>query len=178
MLCWADRQPGPGSLFLETALTRDKQTAGRPSCSGNHVIHVTARVLNTTTETPQATPPENHVPTPLAGKQTAHLGHVLPCDRLHHVRPSQEHVRGVPDHESEVGEGGGVDRAARTGAQDEADLRDHACGRHKAWNGIFSDLSRVMAVSDEMSAVCVSLKWQPLHTSVRHMQSPPQSHEI
>ena len=42
--------------------------------------------------------------------------------------PGDEHVRGLVHHHGEVGDGGGVDRAAGARAEDEADLRDDAGG--------------------------------------------------
>ena len=51
---------------------------------------------------------------------------------LHHVGAGDEHVRGVLDHEHEVGHGGGVDRAAGARAHDHADLRDDARRLHVA----------------------------------------------
>ena len=60
--------------------------------------------------------------------------HLLAGDRLDHVGAGDEHVRGLLDHEDEVGHGRGVDGAARAGPHDHRDLRDHAgaharCGR-------------------------------------------------
>ena len=52
--------------------------------------------------------------------------HLLAGHRLDHVGPRDEHVRGLLDHEDEVGHGRGVDRAARARAHDQADLGDHA----------------------------------------------------
>ena len=51
---------------------------------------------------------------------------LLARDRLDHVGAGDEHVRGLLHHEDEVGDGGGVDRAARARAHHEGDLRDHA----------------------------------------------------
>ena len=53
---------------------------------------------------------------------------VLAGDRLDDVGAGDEHVRGLVDHHREVGDRGGVDRAARARADDQADLRDHAGG--------------------------------------------------
>src|SRR5581483_273408 len=49
---------------------------------------------------------------------------------LDHVRAGDEHVRGLLDHEDEVGHGGAVDGAARAWAHDQADLRDHPAALH------------------------------------------------
>jgi hypothetical protein len=56
-------------------------------------------------------------------------GHVFAGDGLNHVWPGDEHVAAVFDHEDEVGEGGGVDRAARARPHDGADLGDDAGGQ-------------------------------------------------
>ena len=45
---------------------------------------------------------------------------------LDHFRAGDEHVRGLFDHEDEVGHRRRVDGAAGAGAHDQADLRDHA----------------------------------------------------
>jgi hypothetical protein len=52
--------------------------------------------------------------------------HLLARDRLDDVGARDEHVRRLLHHEDEVGDRGGVDRAARARAHDQADLRDHA----------------------------------------------------
>ena len=54
--------------------------------------------------------------------------HLLAGDRLDDVRPGDEHLAGLVDHDDEVGERGGVDVAARCGAHDQRDLRDDAGG--------------------------------------------------
>ena len=51
---------------------------------------------------------------------------------LHHVRPGDEHVGGVLDHEDIVGHGRRVDRAAGARPHDQRDLRHHARGQHVA----------------------------------------------
>ena len=51
---------------------------------------------------------------------------LLARDRLDHVGPRDEHVRGLLHHEDEVGDRRRVDRAARARAHDQADLRDDA----------------------------------------------------
>ena len=50
---------------------------------------------------------------------------LLAGDRLDHLGAGDEHVRGLLDHEDEVGHGRGVDGAARARAHDRRDLRDH-----------------------------------------------------
>lgn len=62
------------------------------------------------------------------GAAQAVLGDLLARDGLDHVRAGDEHLRGVADHEHEVGEGGAVGRAARARAQHHADLRDDTGG--------------------------------------------------
>ncbi len=60
------------------------------------------------------------------GAAQAVLGDLLAGDRAHHVRAGDEHLRGLADHEHEVGQGGAVGRAARARAEHHADLRDDA----------------------------------------------------
>ena len=55
--------------------------------------------------------------------------HVLAGDGLDDVRPGDEHLAGLVDHDDEVGQRGGVDVAARGGAHDQRDLRDDAGGQ-------------------------------------------------
>ena len=68
------------------------------------------------------------------GMRAAELleGHVLAGHRLDHVGAGDEHVRSPLHHEGEVGDGRGVDRAARARAHDQRDLRDDAGGHHVA----------------------------------------------
>ena len=54
--------------------------------------------------------------------------HLLAGHRLDHVRPGDEHVRGLADHEREVRDRRRVDGTARARPHDHADLRDHARG--------------------------------------------------
>ncbi len=51
---------------------------------------------------------------------------------LDHVRAGDEHVAGLLDHEDEVGDGGGVDRAAGARAEDRRDLRHDPGGERVA----------------------------------------------
>jgi hypothetical protein len=55
-------------------------------------------------------------------------GHVLVRDLLDDVRPRDEHVARILDHEDEVGDRGGVDGASRARAHDRGYLRDHPRG--------------------------------------------------
>ena len=48
--------------------------------------------------------------------------------RPHHIGAGDEHVRGLADHQNEVGNRGRVDRATRAGSHDQRDLRDHTRG--------------------------------------------------
>lgn len=66
----------------------------------------------------------------VVGAGTAELleADVLAGDGLDDVGSGDEHVRRLVDHDGEVGDGGGVDRAARARADDQADLRDHTGG--------------------------------------------------
>ena len=60
------------------------------------------------------------------------LRHDLVGHRLHHVGAGDEHVARILHHEDEVGHRRRVDRAARAGAHDEAELRHHAAGEDVA----------------------------------------------
>ena len=64
----------------------------------------------------------------VVGHRAAELleGRLLAGDGLDHVGARDEHVRGLLHHEDEVGHRRRVDGAARAGAHDHADLRDHA----------------------------------------------------
>ena len=57
---------------------------------------------------------------------------VLTGDGLDDVGSGDEHVRGLVDHDDEVGDRRRVDRAARARAHDQRDLRDHPGGLHVA----------------------------------------------
>ena len=57
-------------------------------------------------------------------------GHHLVGHGLHHVRPGDEHVGSIADHEDEVGHGRRINVAARAWAHDDADLRDDARSHH------------------------------------------------
>ncbi len=54
------------------------------------------------------------------------LGDLFVSDRLDDVRAGDEHVRGVVDHQDEVGDGGRVHRATGARTHDGGDLRHHA----------------------------------------------------
>ena len=60
------------------------------------------------------------------------LGDLFVGDGLDDVGAGDEHVGGLIDHEDEVGDGGGVDRAAGAGSHDGGDLRDDAGGENVA----------------------------------------------
>lgn len=62
------------------------------------------------------------------GAAEAVLGDLLAGHRLDDVRAGDEHLRGLADHEDEVGEGGAVGRAAGARAEHHRDLRDDAGG--------------------------------------------------
>ncbi len=59
-------------------------------------------------------------------------GDVLSRDRLDDVGAGDEHVGRLIHHDREVGEGRRVDVAARAGAHDQGDLRDHTGGAYVA----------------------------------------------
>ena len=50
--------------------------------------------------------------------------------RLDHRRPSQEHIRTVPDHKGEVRKGGGIYGTSGTGSHNGADLGNHTAGEN------------------------------------------------
>ena len=64
------------------------------------------------------------------------LGYVLVRHRLDYVRAGDEHVRRVARHENKIGDRRRIDRAARAGPHDRADLRDHAAGQRVAQKNI------------------------------------------
>ena len=73
---------------------------------------------------------------------------VLAGDGLDDVGAGDEHVGGAVDHDREVGDRGGVDVAARAGAHDQADLRDHAAGVHVALEDLAVEAERDHALLD------------------------------
>ena len=60
------------------------------------------------------------------------LGDFLVGDGLDDVRAGDEHVGRVARHENEIGDRRRIDRAARAGAHDRADLRNHAARKRVA----------------------------------------------
>ncbi len=60
------------------------------------------------------------------GAAEGFLAHVFSGHGLDHFRSGKEHVADTFGHDGKVGEGGGVDRAAGTGAENSGDLGDHA----------------------------------------------------
>jgi hypothetical protein len=74
--------------------------------------------------------------------------HVLAGDGLDHVGAGDEHVGGAVDHHREVGDGGGVDVAAGTGAHDQADLGDHPRRVHVAPKDLTVEAERDDALLD------------------------------
>ena len=64
----------------------------------------------------------------VVGESAPQLLHadILTRDGLDHVGSGHEHLAGLVDHDDEVGEGGGVDGAARSRAHDDRDLGDDA----------------------------------------------------
>ena len=81
--------------------------------------------------------------------------HVLAGHRLDHVGAGDEHVAGALDHEGEVGDGRGVDRAARARAHDQRDLRHHAGGHHVAVEDLGEQAERDHALLDAGAAAVV-----------------------
>ncbi len=60
------------------------------------------------------------------------LGDLFVRDGADDIRPGDEHVGGLVDHEDEVGDGGRVDSAAGAGAHDGGELRHDAGGKRVA----------------------------------------------
>ena len=81
--------------------------------------------------------------------------HVLAGHRLDHVGAGDEHVAGALDHEGEVGDGRGVDRAARARAHDQRDLRHDAGGHHVAVEDLGEQAERDHALLDAGAAAVV-----------------------
>ena len=81
--------------------------------------------------------------------------HVLAGHRLDHVGAGDEHVAGALHHEGEVGDGRGVDRAARARPHDQRDLRDDAGGHHVAVEDLGEQAERDHALLDAGAAAVV-----------------------
>src|SRR5689334_11126688 len=64
------------------------------------------------------------------------LGDLLMRCRLNHVRAGHKHVRSVVHHQDEIGDRGGIHRAAGAWAHDGRYLRDHAAGQRVAQKNI------------------------------------------
>ena len=64
------------------------------------------------------------------------LGDFFMGDGLDDVGAGDEHVGSFAGHEDEIGDGGGIHRAARARPHDGADLRDHAAGQRVAQENI------------------------------------------
>ena len=80
------------------------------------------------------------------------LGDFLMSDGLDDVGAGDEHVRGFPRHEDEIGDGRRVDRAARARAHDGADLRDDPTSQSVAQKNIGIAGQRSDALLDARSA--------------------------
>ncbi len=88
------------------------------------------------------------------GQRAAQLleGDRLVRHGLDHVRPGDEHIRRVLDHDDEVGEGGGIDRAAGRRPHDHADLRNDARGQCVAEEDVRVAAEREDALLDARAA--------------------------
>ncbi len=75
-------------------------------------------------------------------------GDVLAGHGLHDVGAGDEHLRGLVDHDDEVGERGGVDVTAGRGAHDQRDLRDDAGCLHVAVEDLAVQAERDDALLD------------------------------
>ena len=96
---------------------------------------------------------------------------VLAGDGLDHVRPGDEHLRGLVDHHHEVGQRGGVDVPAGRRAHDQRDLRDHAAGVHVALEDLAVQPERDHALLDARAAALVDPddRAAELHRQVEHL---------
>ena len=83
------------------------------------------------------------------------MAHLLAGHRGDHVRAGQVHLRGVAHHEHEVGQRGGVGRAARARAEDHADLRDDPGRRHVPAEDPAVPVEREHALLDARAAAVV-----------------------
>src|SRR5262249_53016940 len=81
--------------------------------------------------------------------------HLLPCHGLDHVGPGDEHVRDALDHQGEVGDRGGVHRAARARPHDQADLRDDPGREHVPAEDLGEQAERDHALLDPGAAAVV-----------------------
>src|SRR5712664_1004228 len=64
------------------------------------------------------------------------LGDFLVGDGFDDGGPGDKHVGGIARHKNKIGDGGGIDRAARAGTHDGTDLRDNAAGQSVAKKNI------------------------------------------
>ena len=97
--------------------------------------------------------------------------HVLAGHRLDHVRSGDEHVRGLVDHHGEVGDRGGVDRAARARPHHQRDLRDHPGGADVAEEDLPVEAETDHALLDPGAAGVVDPHHRAadLHRQVHHL---------
>ena len=89
----------------------------------------------------------------------------------HHLGPGDEHVRGAARHQHEVGDRGRVDRAARTGAHHERDLRHDAGGHDVAAEDLGVAAERDDALLDARAARVVDADHRAAeaHGEVHHL---------
>src|SRR5262249_21742031 len=86
--------------------------------------------------------------------------HLLPCHGLDHVGPGNEHVRDALDHQGEVGDRGGVHRAARARPHDQADLRDDPGREHVPAEDLGEQAERDHALLDPGAAAVVDADYR------------------
>ena len=98
-------------------------------------------------------------------------GDVLAGDGFDDLGTGDEHVGGLIHHEDEVGEGGGVDRAAGAGAHDGGDLGHHAGGPGIAVEDAAVAGQRVHSLLDAGAAGVVEADdgCAHLHGQVQHL---------
>ena len=96
---------------------------------------------------------------------------VLAGDGLDDVRAGDEHLRGLVDHDDEVGQRGGVDVPAGGRAHDQRDLRDDAGGAHGAVEDLAVQAERDDALLDARAAALVDAddRAAGLHREVEHL---------
>jgi hypothetical protein len=82
--------------------------------------------------------------------------------RLDHIRAGEEHVRGIADHEHEIGERRRAGGTARARSQDHADPRDHAGGAHVTTEDAAVSRKRRDALLDPRAAAVVKADPMPM----------------
>ena len=119
----------PGSLRRHAAARRRdcsaaESSSARESCAGNPHRRPPTKCATPLIELCVTAPP------------SVFFGDVFMGDGLDHVGTGDEHVAGLIHHENEIGEGGRINRAARTRAHNGRDLRNHAARERVAQKNV------------------------------------------